>query len=189
MKTNRTPKQKLMLAAGGATTTIILGSSLLAHGAFAASSTSTNPESNLVQEIATKFHLNSSDVQSVFDQNRTEHEAAEKQSQADKLTAAVTAGEITSAQKDLITAKLAELDASRQAAMSSGTKPTQAQREADMTALKKWATDNNIDMKWLRPAGGPGGHGRGHGGPDLDGGTPPADAPSSSSSSTPTSGN
>lgn len=64
---------------------------------------------------------------------------------SDRLQDAVDDGDITAEQKTLIENKQKEL---------------QTARESQRDALEKWATDNNIDMQYLR-MGGPGGHGGG----------------------------
>ena len=67
----------------------------------------------------------------------------------DRLQEAVENKEITAEQKKLIEDKQSEI---------------KSKREAARDELKKWAEENDIDMKYLM-GGGPKGHGRGHGGP------------------------
>jgi hypothetical protein len=124
-----------------------------------------NPMSTLIQKIATKFGLNTSDVQAVFDQDRTDQEAQQETDYEARLTQAVTDGKITEAQKQLILTKHKELEASRQNQMQNMQGKTDTERKAAMeserTALETWAKENNIDMSYLM-----GGRGMGHrGGP------------------------
>jgi UTP:GlnB (protein PII) uridylyltransferase len=118
-----------------------------------AATSSTNSDS-LAGKIAQKFNLNQSDVQSVIDQNKTDHQAARQQKIEDKLTQAVKDGKITNDQKDKILAKLQELQAERQANRDSLKDLTPAERKAKLEAkraeLKQWAKDNNIPDQFLR---------------------------------------
>jgi hypothetical protein len=134
---------------------------LISVGAvYADSTTSGNgkPMESLVTAIATKFNLNTSDVQQVFDDNRTamqaQRQAEMQQNFTDRLNQAVVDGKLTQDQANLIAAKKAELQ-----------DQTGAKREnakAHMDELKQWATDNNIPLEYLQ-LGGFGGRRMGHG--------------------------
>ncbi len=140
--------------------------------AAAASSTSTTRDSALIDALVSKFNLNKTDVQKVVDDTHTAQEATRtaemKASEETRLSGLVTDGKITEAQKALIIAKQAEMQASREANHTAMEGKTDAERktamDAERTALQKWATDNGIDISYLRPAGGPGGRGGHHGG-------------------------
>ncbi len=141
-----------------------------------------HPMDNLVQAISEKFNLNKDDVQQVFDDQKAVMETERKQADADRLSQAVTDGELTQAQSDAITAKQAELEAER----ASITPPdpaelealTDEEREAKHEAMKaemdakreeltQWAADNEIPKEYVQFAGGhggPGGHGEERGG-------------------------
>lgn len=131
-------------------------------------SNSTGPMSSLVDAIATKFNLNESEVQSVFDEQRTQMKAEREAEIKEKVAQLVTDGKITQAQADKINAKRAELKAEREANKdSSDTKTREAMKsemEAKRTELKTWAEENDIDEQYLRYV--IGGHGR-HGGPGI----------------------
>lgn len=114
----------------------------------------TNRISSLIQTIAQKFNLNQSDVQQVFDDQKTQMEAEHQQREADRLSQAVTDGKLTQDQADKISAKEKELEANRHAAI-----------QQQITDLKQWATDNGIPQEFM-PFGGPGGH---RGGPGMFG--------------------
>jgi hypothetical protein len=137
--------------------------------------TDTKP-ATLVDELAQKFNLKKADVQAVFDQHKTEMDASREQKFTEKLDAAVTKGTITSAQKDLIVKKVAELKASRDANRDAMKDKTQAEREAamkaDRDALQTWADANKIPMDLLM--GGMGGPGGGHMRGGDGAGEPPA---------------
>jgi hypothetical protein len=103
----------------------------------------TNSPQTIVQKIADKFGLKTSDVQAVFDQNRTDRRAEMETKFEEQLTAAVKDGKLTEEQKQLILAKRKELQNSRQ-------------------DFKNWATQNGIDIKYLMGGFGMrGGHGPG----------------------------
>lgn len=146
---------------------------------YAAQTTTTtnrvDPMSSLVQAIATKFHLNATDVQQVFDQSHQEMEqkmqAQHAARLAEMLAKAVTDGKLTQAQADLIKAKQAEMKTSFDA-MKTQTL-TDAERktamDAQRTALEAWVKANNIPEEYARfvhgfggPMGGPGGRGGMH---------------------------
>jgi hypothetical protein len=140
----------------------------------------TSTGKTLVQKIAEKFNLKESDVQTVFDQDRTDHEAEMKQAMADRLTQAVTDGKITADQKQKILDKQQELRTQMEANRDSFKTMTEAERRAAMekqrTDLEQWAKDNGIDPQYLMFAvyfkGGPGGPDRGFGLMMKDGGAP-----------------
>ncbi|MCA9327912.1 hypothetical protein KDA14_05270 [Candidatus Saccharibacteria bacterium] len=144
------------------------------------STTSTNPMSSLVQAIADKFNLKTSDVQAVFDEQHTEMEAQRTAEVKEELATLVKDGKLTQAQSDAILAKRTELQEKRDSNRSKMDSVTESERRAAMdaekTALDTWFSDNNIstDYRYLL-MGGPGGHG----GP----GGPPSDTSSTSSSS------
>lgn len=117
-------------------------------GTTTLAATAVNAQSNgdtLVEKIASKFNLNKSDVQAVFDEAHDEHEAEKQAEFSDDLQDKVDSGDITAEQKTLIENKFKEL---------------QGQRDSNRQALEDWAEQNNIDAKYLHM-----GHGRG--GSDL----------------------
>lgn len=143
---------------------IIGASALGVMGAKAQTSTSSQ---TLVQKIAQKFNLKESDVQAVFDEDRSVHQAEMQQKVNDKLDRAVKDGKLTDAQKQAIQMKLQELQKNREANEDRVKDMSEADRKAAMQKeradLEQWAKDNNIDMQYLRSAikGGPGRHGMG----------------------------
>lgn len=136
----------------------------------ASNSSATNPMSNLVNAIAQKFNLNTSDVQAVFDQQKAQIEAQMQQAFTNRINAAVTAGKLTQAQADLIIAKQAELKANEATFESMTPADRQAAMKTQMDSLKTWATTHNIPEAYLPLGGrgmgrGPGGRGNGFGRP------------------------
>ena len=133
--------------------------SLVSVAGIASAATATKPGS-LASAIAAKFNLKTADVQSVIDTNHTSMEAYRDTKRADRIAAAVKAGTITQSQADVLTTKLAELEASRPAKLADGTKPTVAEMEAmksKMEAFRTWAKDNNIPKNLIGMSHG--GHG------------------------------
>lgn len=140
----------------------------------ASSTTTTNPMTSLVQAIATKFNLKTTDVQAVFDSQKTEMDAQRTQDYKTSLDQAVKDGKLTQAQEDLLVAKQAEEKTFMDSLKSMSATDRQTAMQTHMTDLKKWATDNNIPQEYL-PMG-PGGRG-GHGGPGEPGGPNGSEAP------------
>ena len=124
------------------------------------SAASNDNGNTLVDKIATKFNLNKTDVQQVFDQNREEHRAEMKAKAEEKLAQAVKDGKLTQAQADHIKSvekeigdiignkKPGELDQSTRDAIKS--------KRDD---LKKWTDEQGIKLRSFMF--GPHGHGRG----------------------------
>lgn len=165
MTTKLSKKTKMFIAAA-----FVLGvagtSAGVIHAATAASGSNGNPMTSLVSAIAAKFNLNVSDVQSVFDAQKAQMDIRRQQEFANRLSEAVTAGKLTQAQADAITAKQKEV----QTFMEGLRDKTEAERgtamKTEMDSLKQWATDNNISQEYLMFVGGHGGFGgRGFHGP------------------------
>ena len=130
----RFPKTSTMVAAAAIAIGLTAGGVGVIQAASNADSSNTSPMSNLVTAISTKFNLNQTEVQQVFDEQMQERG---KQ----KLTQLVADGKLTQEQADKIVAKHAELH---------------AQRQGNRAELEQWAKDNNIPLQYLRS--GLGGH-------------------------------
>lgn len=174
---------KKALLVTGATT--IVGLASFAGVANAATSGSSTSGDSLVDKIATKFNLNKSDVQAVFDADRTEHDAERQQKLEERLSQAVTDGKITSEQKDEILAKLKDMQTYMDSIKDKSEDEKRSLMKTKMDELKKWAEDNNLSdyMPMGHGPGGPGGRGGDMAPPD-DGGTSSSSSDSSSSSTT-----
>jgi hypothetical protein len=163
--------RKTLLVAGAVSTVGLTGAGLSHSGAVsAATDSSSDPSSSLVDKLVKKFNLNKTDVQAVFDAERTEREAARQAETETALTQAVKDGKLSEAQKAAILAKQKELQAAREADRDAMKDKTEAERKTAMetkrTELDTWATQNNIPDEYLRYVmggghGGPGGHGGG----------------------------
>jgi hypothetical protein len=163
-------KVKTSLIAAAAVATIGSAGLVGAHATHAASDTSSSndPSSGLIDKLVSKFNLNKSDVQKVFEENRSEMESKRQAEVTAKLQKLVDAGTITSDQKTKIEAKLKELQAARESNKDSMKDLTDTERKAKMdaekTALDSWAKENGIDLTKLDGVFMRGGHG-GPGGP------------------------
>lgn len=98
----------------------------------------TNPGSGLVSMIASKFGLNESQVQTVFDTHRQQMQQERLDEMNSKIDTAVTAGKLTAAQAASLKTKMKEVH--------SVSAKTQDERKASHDELKTWATSQNIDL-------------------------------------------
>lgn len=173
--------KKSLLVGAGVATIGLAGLSGAGIASAATNTSSTNGSDSLVDKIASTFHLDKSQVQAVFDQNREEHMANMEAKRADALKQAVTDGKITQAQADHITAAWKEIDDLRGTTKPSDlSSTTRDQIKQKMDDLRDWLKQQNIDMRKLGMMGAGRGHGfGGHGMMDND-----ADDSSASASST-----
>ena len=95
--------------------------------------TSVQKES-LLDTIISKFNLNKNDVNSVIETHRQEKLKERGANYETWIDSLLKSGTITQAQKDLLVSKRKELD---------------AKHESERQELEKWATENNIDLKYL----------------------------------------
>lgn len=98
----------------------------------------TNSMSSLVSMIASKFGLNESQVQTVFDTHRQQMQQTRLDEMNTKIDAAITAGKLTAAQAASLKSKMKEVH--------SVTAKTQGERKASHDELNTWATSQNIDL-------------------------------------------
>lgn len=159
--------KKIILFAAAVT---IVGASILSASSVFAHSTiaERHPRSLIAQRLAEKFGLNQAEVEAVFDEVHAEREAQHKALYEERLNQLVTDGKITKAQRLLIVAKQAELEATRQTMMDNMLSKTPEERRAVMDAkrqtLDTWAQEHGIDPQYLmfkfkmRDPNGPGHH-------------------------------
>ncbi len=157
------------LAVAGVTASIATAGfwGLGAASAANSSTARTDPMSSLVQAIATKFKLNTSDVQAVFDEQRTVMDTQREADFKTELAQLVTDGKLTQKQADAINAKRAELQAERESNRTTIQSSTETERKAHMETeraeLDAWLTEQSIDDDYaylLKGRGhGPGGAG------------------------------
>lgn len=145
-------KFKIPVVLSAAVLTLGLGAAGVTYAA--ANTDQTSSMANLVSAIATKFNLNSADVQKVFDNQHAQMQAEKLQNFKDRLATQVTNGKLTQDQANKLIAKMQELMAQHQANMVNMQNKTQAERKAIMEqekqSLKQWATDNNIPTQYLK---------------------------------------
>ena len=165
-------KHKLPIIIGG-TMAAVGASSVLA---FADTTTNGTGQDGLASKIASAFHLNQADVQKVIDQNRTDRQAQMEQKYEDRLAQAVTDGKITSDQKTLILAKHKEVVSFMESLKGKTAAERKSAMQTERQQLQDWASQNNIDLKWIMPMHR--GFGMGH----FDG-SPDDTSPSSATSS------
>ena len=118
-----------------------------------------SPGTTLVDDLATKFHLNKTDVQQVFDAHHQAQMAKGEAKSEERLTQAVKDGRITEAQKALILAKHKEMIANREAARMADPGKRHTDMEQQRDDLKVWADQNKIPLDLTFGFGGRGGHG------------------------------
>jgi len=127
----------------------IIGAGTYGIAQVSAANDPANPQASLIQKLADTFHVDKSKVQAVFDQNKADNQANRETNYEAKLTQAVTDGQLTAAQKDLILAEHNKLAAELKAAMTGTAANRRTAMQAIRTESTTWATQNNIDQKWL----------------------------------------
>jgi uncharacterized membrane protein YhiD involved in acid resistance len=121
----------------------LAGMGVISSSVMAATSSNSNNYPPLVQKIADTFHLNPSDVQKVFDQNRQDRQDRHEQRLKDRLDQLVKNGTISQDQEDKITAKLKEL---RQNFKNENRQERMQNRANLRSQLQQWLTDNGISL-------------------------------------------
>jgi hypothetical protein len=151
---------KKMLIPMAALAVVVAGAYGVAQVSAASSPSGTH--TSLAQRIADAFHLDQSKVQAVIDQQHQENQATRESKYETRLSQAVTAGKLTSAQKDLILAEHNKLAGELQTAMSGSAADRRTAMKNIRSESKAWAAQNNIAEKWLiGPGRLRGGHGAG----------------------------
>ncbi len=121
----------------------------------------------LIQKLATTFGKSETEVQTVFNQYRTEQQETREAEFESRLGAAVSEGKLTEAQKQLVVTKHAELQAQHEADFANKEAMTkeewQAKRQAEHDSLDSWAESNGIDLSDVMPERGSMGGGKGRG--------------------------
>lgn len=142
------------------TATII--SILMLTGFYQMVSAQTNSNyPSIIQKLASKFNLKVGDVEAVFAEAKAEREAQQQAEFEKILEQAVANGELTSAQKEVILQKRADLAATLK--NMANLTPTERKQTLDKirTDMKSWAETNGINLKYLFGFGIKG-FGRGH---------------------------
>lgn len=149
------------LLASGAVATLGIAGFLTAGSASAETETSAaaNGRASLIERLAERFQLDTSEVQKVFDEEREARHAQRESAMKERLAAAVSDGELTQAESEAIIAKHTEM---HEFIQTLSDKTTEERREAiqkQRADMRQWAQDNDIPLSYLRL----GGHHRSHG--------------------------
>lgn len=141
----------------GVMITAVALATALGSGVLYAQTAPDGGATTFIQKLAQKLGISEDKVSSAVTEIRSEAQADRQKAYEEKLSAAVTSGELTEAQKQLILTKHKEMIAARESTMESMKDMTHEERHAAMeskrTELETWAKTNNIDVKWLMPAG------------------------------------
>lgn len=134
-----------------------------------AGTTFQDPQQTLIQSLVKRFNLSETDLTTFFQEQRTQHEAQDAARVTERLTAQVTAGKLTEAQKSAIVAKMAEAKAKHEAARKLTPEECRKLMDAYRTELEAWVTAQGLDRSYVPLImGNQGGRG-GHGGPGMGG--------------------
>ena len=141
----------------------VAGASVFATSAFAHSDL--NAADSLASKIATKFNLDQAEVKDALDEFREEQRAEFEAKFNARLDQAVTDGDLTQEQKDMILAKRDEVKPRLDEIRDIENKEERQQAMKELRdELKTWAEDNDIPLRWL---GGAGIHAEAHAGIGL----------------------
>lgn len=150
--------QSLLIGAG----VVTIGATGLGLSAtsFALSDSNNNREQNLIDKLVSKFNLNKTEVEQVFDEMHAAREKEMKTQRETALQSALEADKITQAQFDHIQGVWEKMDALHD---GERTEAKHKQMHTLMEKLRKWMDAQNIDKSVLgMPPRGPGGHGGPH---------------------------
>lgn len=151
MNVNRRIKKPMLIT--GAASVLALGG-LAGSGIVSASASGSSQPGkppSLADQIASRFHLNKNDVQTVISQNRAEHQAERQQKFENRLDRAVKDGKITSTQKTEILAKLAALKTYRESLKGKSPQEIHKLMKAQRDELRAWALQNGIPVQYVMP--------------------------------------
>ncbi len=129
---------------------IVIGTGVVAASAQAVQAvTDTSPAQGLTQRIAERFGLQQSEVEAVFDEYREERHEDMNAQFTEKLSALVTAGKISEAQKAAIIAKHEELRTEHAALQDMNREERQEHFKTERDELKAWAESQGIDWQTI----------------------------------------
>ena len=136
----------------------LLGAGAYGLATVSAATATSNPSANLIQKLADTLHVDKSKVQAVFDQDKTDRQAAQEKKYEDRVTQGVTDGKLTAAQKDLLLAEHKQLANEMKTATAASGSDRQAAMQKIRTEANDWAKTNNIEATWLMGGGFEHGH-------------------------------
>lgn len=142
-------KRKAAFIAGS--TAAVVGIGALGSGAAMAATTTRNKPNDIVDAISNTFHLNKADVQKVFDENRSQHQAERQAELKARLDQAVKDGKLSQEQENKLLAKLQELKTFRESLTNKTPEEVREAMKQKRQELRQWAKDNNIPLEFLGP--------------------------------------
>lgn len=108
---------------------------------------------SLVETIAGRLQMKPDDVRAVFEEMKVEREAEQKKHLDEQLSALVTKGELTEAQKQAVLAKHAELAGKHQEMMNKTPEERRALMKTHHKELEAWAKEQGISLEVLKGIG------------------------------------
>ena len=154
-------------------TTAGVGAAIVAGSMLAVTATSAHSggsSDERAAEIAERFDLDETEVQTYFTEKKAEHQAERAEKHAEHLASLVEDGTLTQEQADALSAKHAEMREAKEALKDQDLtkEEMQEQMEASRADLKAWAEEQGINLDDIHPEKGEG-HKKGHyGGFDKD---------------------
>lgn len=149
-----------------------VGALALMAGAYGISTTyaqDNDGRTTLIQKLASKFGVEESEVESVFDEHRQEMHTEHQAKFSEKLDEAVEAEKITAEQKQAILDKHEEMRSEKEGLKDLEPEERQTKMKELKGEMRDWAEENDIDMRDIAPKDGKGKRGGkgmgGHGGP------------------------
>ena len=140
----KSKKTKLLVISAITLGVLTLGGAL-GFGIVNAEGTDNYP--SIVKKIAEKFNLNTNEVNKVFKENRQERQAECQSKLEEKLNKAVEEGKITEEQKKAILDKHNEMKEKREELKNLSPEERKEAMKGLREEMKKWAEENNIDLK------------------------------------------
>lgn len=144
----------------------IVAGSMLAVNFASAQSNKSDRQSELVSRLSTELNVDSSAVQSVFDEIKQEKMAEREAKMEEHMSTLVAEGKITQEQADALKAKKEEMQTAREALRDQDLTREEIHKQMEQTLeeFKTWAESQGIDLEAIHPKDGPdqghGHHGR-----------------------------
>jgi len=132
---------------------VVSGATIFGTSLVRAQDSSTRGPSLLIQNLVEKFNLKEVDVEEVFTSTRNQERTQMQADFESRLTDAVSSGELTEAQKQLILQKHSELNDKQIQGTDEwfNLSPEERRAKADSQhqELEDWANSNGIDLKYF----------------------------------------
>lgn len=151
---------------------IVAGSMMAVNLASAHEKFSEEQQATRVTELAERFNLDESEVQSYFEEKKAEHQEEREAARAEFVAGLVEDGTLTQEQADELAAMKDDIKSEVQALKESGAEREEikALMEENRAAVEAWAEAEGLDLDAIRPEKGEGQRGgHGHHGPHNEG--------------------